>query len=134
MAMGWMTVLKLVPWGDVINNAPKVAEGARKLWSSSATKPVPPEGATAAMSPGSMSDAQALVMLQARLLATEATVAELHQQMLASSQLISDLADQNAALIKRVEANRIRTWCLFVATVMLSALLAGHLWGWLPHH
>lgn len=32
MAIGWLTILKSVPWAEVISNAPKVAEGARKLW------------------------------------------------------------------------------------------------------
>ena len=32
MAIGWLTILKSVPWTEVIKNAPKVAEGARKLW------------------------------------------------------------------------------------------------------
>lgn len=40
MAAGWLTVLKMVPWGDVIENAPKVAQGAKKLWSSVGKKPV----------------------------------------------------------------------------------------------
>jgi hypothetical protein len=32
MAIGWLSVLQLVPWGEVISNAPKVAESAKKLW------------------------------------------------------------------------------------------------------
>jgi hypothetical protein len=32
MAIGWLAVLQLVPWSDVISNAPKIAEGAKKLW------------------------------------------------------------------------------------------------------
>lgn len=32
MAIPWMTVLKLVPWNDVIRNAPQIADAARKLW------------------------------------------------------------------------------------------------------
>ena len=31
MAIPWLTVLQAVPWGDVIRNAPKVADGAKKL-------------------------------------------------------------------------------------------------------
>jgi len=40
MAIGWLTVLKMVPWGDVIENAPKVATGAKKLWQNVGKKPV----------------------------------------------------------------------------------------------
>ena len=38
MGISWMTVLAAVPWTEVIKNAPKVAEGARKLWSSAGRK------------------------------------------------------------------------------------------------
>ncbi len=41
MAIGWMTVLNLVPWGEVIKNAPAVADGAKKLWDSVGNKPAP---------------------------------------------------------------------------------------------
>ena len=32
--IGWLAVLQLVPWSDVIKNAPKAADGAKKLWQS----------------------------------------------------------------------------------------------------
>jgi len=31
MAIGWLTALKIIPWGDVIEHAPKVLNAARKL-------------------------------------------------------------------------------------------------------
>jgi hypothetical protein len=42
MAIGWLTVLKMVPWGEVIENAPKVAIGAKKLWDKVGRKPATP--------------------------------------------------------------------------------------------
>ena len=32
MAAGWITALKLIPWDDVVANAPAVLRGAKKLW------------------------------------------------------------------------------------------------------
>lgn len=121
MAIGWLTVLKSVPWGEVISSAPKVAEGAKKLWNVVAKKPpstgMPSSGAHAAPS----SDPQALAKLQA-------SVNDLHSQMLASSELIKALAEQNTQLIKRIELNRVRMLWLagatgVVAIVALSALV-----------
>lgn len=31
MAIGWLTILKSVPWTEVIRNVPKVAEGGAKF-------------------------------------------------------------------------------------------------------
>ena len=46
-------------------------------------------------------------------------MSDLNQQMLASSELIKELAEQNAQLVKRIEANRKRTLWLAAATLVL---------------
>ena len=118
MAIGWLTVLKLVPWDDVIRNAPKVADGAKKLWSTLAKKP---SGATSPGTPAQLSpNPPSLSQLQTQLDTAVAEIAELHQQMLASSELIQALADQNAQLIKRVEVNRLRVLWLASAVSVVT--------------
>jgi hypothetical protein len=118
MALGWLTVLKAVPWTDVIANAPKVADGAKKLWrtvSKSSPQPeAPAAGPMATTEPGGVP----WVALEGRLQAAEATIAALHSQMLASAEIISALTEQNTQLISRVEANRVRTGWLAVATLV----------------
>lgn len=117
MAIPWLTVLQSVPWGEVIRRAPAVAEGAKKLWNSvgrrSATGPV--EAPAPAADP------------KARLAAAEAAITELQAQMLASSELIKSLAEQNAELIRRAETNRMRTLWLAAATALVGVLA---LLGW----
>lgn len=112
MAIGWMTVLKAVPWTDVINNAPRIADGAKKLWkAASAKKDVPPAGTPQELT------------AHARLAALEATVGELQAELLASSALIRELADQNTQLVRQAEANRVRTMQL-TALAAVSSVLA----------
>lgn len=111
MAIPWLTVLKTVPWSEVISNAPKVAEGAKKLWKAVAGKPAPAEAARAAPS---------ATPLEARLRALEAARAESDRQMLASSELIQALAEQNAQLIRRIEGNRVHVLWLTAAVVVLA--------------
>lgn len=122
MAIGWLSVLKMVPWGDVIENAPKVASGAKKLWQSVGKKPsvAPPDNPLAdAMG----SEPPSVAALQARVAGLQVAVADLHQQMLASSELIQSLADQNAQLIKRVEVNRVRLLWLGAWLLLVTGLL-----------
>jgi hypothetical protein len=132
MALPWLTILKTVPWTDVINNAPKVADGAKKLWQSVAKKtgqqpPAPDlaQGSTsdAAAETGLPYDAAQVARLLARVATLETTSAELHAQMLSSSELIKTLAEQNAALIKGIEANRARASRLAIAC-LISLVLA----------
>lgn len=123
MAIGWLTVLQSVPWSDVISNAPKVAEGAKKLWNMVGRKSVPPDSSEVSTQPAGLSEAQTLAD---RTAALEAAVADLHDQMLASSELIKALAEQNAQLIQRIEANRVRVRWIGAAVVTLAlAALVG---------
>ena len=126
MAIGWLTLLKLVPWGDVIENAPKVANGAKKLWQNVGKKPVAVTPIKPV--PNSLgSELPAVSALQAQVSELQVAVADLHQQMLASSELIQSLANQNAQLVKRVEANRVRVlwlaaWVLGLTVALVSQL------------
>jgi hypothetical protein len=127
MPIGWMTVLKLVPWGEVIKNAPVIADGARKLWDSVGRKPPAPETSPPAGGEvvTSAADAPAaLRALQARLSETEAAVGQLHAQMQASSELIKALAEQNAELVRRVEIHRRRTAWLIGLLAVVGAIAA----------
>lgn len=127
MAMGWMTLLKLVPWSDVIRNAPAVADGARKLWDAAGRKPAPAEA------PGTaVGDAAPHDVLLARLAQAEQKLAVLQEQMQASSTLIKALAEQNTELIRCVETNRSRVLWLAALVAMFGAIagmnLAVTLW------
>ncbi len=129
MPVGWLTVLKLVPWVEVIKNAPAIADGAKKLWTTvgrSAPLPDAPAGTDvmAADAAVAADPASALTALQARVVHAEAAVAELQAQMQASSELIKSLAEQNAELVSRVETNRSRTVWLFVLLGVVVAIAA----------
>ncbi|MBU0664259.1 MAG: hypothetical protein KJ990_06910 [Proteobacteria bacterium] len=125
MAIAWLAVLKSVPWSEVISNAPKVADGAMKLWNAVARKSPLPDVAEASSQPADSLDAQPLAALEDRVLSLEAAVSDLHGQMLASSELIKELADQNGQLIRHIETNRLRLLWLSAATavVAIAALL-----------
>ena len=125
MPISWLAILKNVPWSDVISNAPKVAESAKKLWNTVSKKPVPAELTTAGASQSGSAEPNAIAALQAQTGALETAVADLHGQMLASSELIKALADQNTQLVARIEANRRRTFWLTVAVGVFAVIATG---------
>jgi hypothetical protein len=128
MAIGWLSVLKLVPWGDVIENAPKVAQGAKKLWHTVGKKPAPDVAdtftATQAGQSALSGHEAAVATLQVQVAELQLATADLHQQMLESSALIKSLAEQNTQLIQRAEVNRKRLLLLGVLTLALAAFMA----------
>ncbi len=126
-----MSVLKMVPWSDVISSAPKVADGAKKLWSTVAKKAgVAGESAPdePPAEPQDLPAAELLALLQGQLARQEAGLSDLRQQLLSSTALIQTLAEQNAQLVQRVEANRVRVRWLTLAVFVLGLGLAA-LWA-----
>ena len=126
MAIGWLSVLKMVPWGDVIENAPKVAQGAKKFLSAVGKKAVP--GVSDTLYPATPTQAAGeqdtvVAALQKQVAELQAATTELHLQMLQSSALIQSLAEQNTQLVQRVELIRKRVLLLAVVTLMLAAAL-----------
>jgi len=130
MAIPWLTVLQAVPWSEVIAKAPKVAEGAKKLWQRVGKKPAAPasDGPLAENTlPG---EPPSLANLQARILRLEAAQADVHGQLLASAELIEALAEQNTLLIGRAELlhkrlGRLQVLVGVLAIVAVAALVLG---------
>ena len=99
MAIGWMTVLAAVPWTEVIKNAPKVADGAVKLWSSVSKKKVYDETGSEISDVILASDPEAVEKLEYRLQAAEQTISDLQAQVVQSAEVIKELASQNTQLV-----------------------------------
>lgn len=117
----WLAVLKVVPWGEVIAAAPKVAVGARKLWDAVGRKPEPGEAAprrAAAIDPS--------IAIGAQLDRADAELADLRAKLQAATGLIASLAEQNEQLIARIDLLRVRMLWLGGAAglALLGAVVA----------
>ncbi|HMZ84579.1 MAG TPA: hypothetical protein PLX20_08295 [Rhodocyclaceae bacterium] len=115
-----LTVLSNIPWGQVIENAPKVADGAAKLWSRLRK---PQAAADDAPRPADGAPLSDVALLQSRVRDLELSVGALHEQMEASTELIKALAEQNAQLVQRAELNRVRLLRVTVAGACIAAAL-----------
>jgi len=117
-----LTVLSNIPWGQVVENAPKVADGAAKLWSSVSgfRKKAPPAASADPTGAPALTEAEAL---RARVQSLEEAVKDLSDQMQASSELIKALADQNTQLVQRIELNRVRLVRLGTAAAVVGVVL-----------
>lgn len=122
MPSPWLVLLKNVPWIEVIRNATTVADGARKLWNSVRRQPTPAE--RSGLTPLPLAEASDLGGVNARLAALDSGLAELREEMLASSELIKSLAEQNALLVARLDALRIRTLWLTAALAVVGIIAA----------
>jgi len=118
MAIPWMVALKVIPWGDVIEHAPKVLNAARKLMDRQKT--VPPAASPASDSLEMGSEPPSLGELKNRLVEARQMIdqqAAVQQQM---AQTLAELAEQNARLVSAVELLRVRTRLLLWAVALLA--------------
>jgi hypothetical protein len=113
MGFPWMLALKVIPWGDVIEHAPKVLKSARKLLDKQDDGELdvpltpPREGGDAA-----------------RLAALEADQARLQADLKQLAETSTALAEQNARLIAAVDVLRWRTrWLAGIAAVLLIGFI-----------
>lgn len=123
MAAGTLfSILANIPWGQVVDNAPVIAESAVKLWKAARRK-------KSAQSPDQDSEADAAQTgsgsLNERLVAMEEHIRSLEEQMSTSAELIKALAEQNALLVRRFELNNTRLRRLAVATAIGGVVLMG---------
>ena len=116
------SILANIPWGQVVDNAPVIAESAVKLWKAARRK-------KSAQSPDQDSEADAAQTgsgsLNERLVAMEEHIRSLEEQMSTSAELIKALAEQNALLVRRFELNNTRLRRLAVATAIGGVVLLG---------
>ena len=113
MAFPWMLALKVIPWGDVIEHAPKVLKGARKLLDRQQG-----DGSHQAGDPAADPAADT-----ARWAAMEAEQQRLQADLRQLAQTTAEVAEQNAQLIAAVEVLRWRTrWLGAISVVLLIAL------------
>ena len=125
MAISLLTALKVIPWGDVIEHAPKVLGAARKLMDRQ-NKPQPAPAREVSAAPESATPSAQALHQQAR--AMQADIAHLTQTQQQLAQTVADLAEQNARLVSAVEVLRLRSRLLLWTSAVMAGLLIWLLW------
>lgn len=114
MAINWLFALKAVPWTDLVQHAPTIVKGARKLYTtvrggtapSSASRP-----ATSTASTGAGS-------VDSRIAELEGRLTEIAAEQQASAEIIRNLAEQNARMIEAIGIMRARARILLGVSVV----------------
>lgn len=119
-----ISVLSNIPWGQVMENAPKVADGAARLWKAVTHKKpdLSPDANSNAVLDTAQSEAD---LLRNRLVAMEEHILRLEEQMGTSAELIKALAEQNTQLVGKIELNSVRLFRLATVTAIGVVALVG---------
>lgn len=123
MALPWLTLIKAVPWADVIEHAPTVLSGAQKLWQrlpGRGPAATPPAPTTPAVADAGQSLSAQVAELRTGVVVAEQQLAELQARLSDSNALIRDMAEQQARMLAQIEANRrALRWTAGLAAVAL---------------
>jgi hypothetical protein len=112
----WMTALKIIPWGNVVESAPHIVKAAKHLFS--ATKKETADF-SADWQTGDPSGS-----LDKRVRFLEAKLIELSDEQRSSAELIKSLAEQNALMVEAIEVFRVRVKMLLTVCILLLGGLA----------
>ena len=120
MALSWLTALKAVPWADVVQAAPGIVQGARKLFTAAKEYAATADDASASPQGAKRTDA-----LEGRLQQIEAGLETLTTEQRSSAELIRSLAEQNASIIAALDMMRTRVRVLSGACIALAVVAVG---------
>lgn len=111
--MNWLTALKVLPWSEMIEYAPKLVNGAQKLWQRMTVEKSETDAIIIEHAPQSANAAvRELQELKQQL-------QDMQAQQLELSTLVSELAAQNQRLVGAVDVLRMRTRMLGIASIAL---------------
>ena len=132
MSFAILSALKAVPWTEVMAAAPAIAEGAKKLWGmvSSSKRQDKARHADAGVGELDTSKLSEMGRLSLRVAELETQTTQLHLEMQETAKLVRELAQQNTALVGRVELHRIRLRQLIVVNGVTILILAGVVLAW----
>ncbi|MDN5753850.1 MAG: hypothetical protein L0H15_11335 [Nitrosospira sp.] len=116
----WMTALKIIPWGDVLESAPHIVKAAKHLFTATKT-----DASSFAETPDSSAGKGPAHLLDQRIRLLETRIVELGNEQKSSTELIKSLAEQNALVVEAIEVFRVRVKILLVACILLVGVLAG---------
>lgn len=126
MAIPWLLALKVIPWGDVIEHAPKVLKAARKFIDREPPQPPGQAGAPATTMP--VSEVPSLGELKNALIAAQGQIESQAQDQRELAETLASLAEQNARLVTAVQVLRLRTRVLVWGGVAVLLWLAVLTW------
>ena len=122
MAIGWINALRVIPWKDVLEAAPGMVKGAKRLFTAAK---VETNSQTMADSSSTIVtfDADGFKNLDNLVRHLQTKIIELNSDHNSSAKLIKSLAEQNAQVVNAIEVLQFRIKILIYVCVLLAITL-----------
>lgn len=113
MAFGWITVLKIIPWKDVLENAPHIAKAAKNLYAGTKNNTSSSSGTADSSAPRSDNGNKE---------SRDSRLHEIEREVLDLNSVVRSLAKQNVRIVEAIEVLRIRSKILIFSCVTLGSI------------
>ena len=123
MAFGWITALKIIPWKDVLENAPHIVKAAKNLYAGTRTDTS--FSSETSDPPAFTTDSAKTESPGLRLHRIERKILELNDEQESSVELIRSLAKQNVRIVEAIEVLRLRSKILLFICILFGSILVG---------
>lgn len=124
MPIPWGAILVNIPWSKVIDNAPKLLDGAQKLINRVKKDPPPSDIEPVTFSDND-DDAEPIARLTTLVQENRRELQTLHQDLQDTASLLHHLTEQNTKMVSEVERLRRRTLRLQRFMAIMALVLAG---------
>lgn len=114
MAFWWITVLKIIPWKDVLENAPRIAKAARSLYAGTKNNTSFSSGTT---------DSSTFTSKNENKESRDFRLHKIEREILDLNNVVRSLAKQNVRIVEAIEVLRIRSKILFFTCITLGSIL-----------
>ena len=113
MAFGWITVLKIIPWKDVLENAPHIAKASKNLYAGTKNNTSSSSGTAGSSAPRSDNGKKE---------SRDSRLHEIEREVLDLNSVVRSLAKQNVRIVEAIEVLRIRSKILIFSCVTLGSI------------
>lgn len=118
MAFGWISAFKAIPWSELIAATPVITQGAKKLW-----EQVGKTRTVAKKKEPAINKTPPISSIDQRFDEMTMRIEELEEEQKLSSELISELAEQNKQLIGAINVLNQRQKWLAAIVIGLIAIM-----------
>jgi len=123
LAIGWINALRVIPWKDVLEAAPGMVKGAKRLFTAGKEETNSQPMANSSSTMVSF-DAEGLANLDNRVHHLQSKLIELNSDHISSAKLIKSLAEQNAQVVNAIKVLQVRIKMLIYVCVLLAITLS----------
>ncbi|MEO8145008.1 MAG: hypothetical protein ABI654_12425 [Betaproteobacteria bacterium] len=124
MGFKWLSSFKDVPWSKVLELAPSIVDGGKKVWARVASEKVPDTTVPNPATQPALFNAETVAALEVKVSLLQRRISQLSEEAVASFDVVRSIAGQHSELVRVVDILLARTRTLIWICAALGVAVA----------